>query len=228
MPVTKSAPATDDWPFVYLPHKSFPAIYIRGLAVVAAISLAAIWFIAPRHTLRRFDWHMFFLGVAFALLEVKALTTFALLFGSTWLVNSLVFFAILASVLIAVRVNARFTVRRIWIFYLLLFATLALNLAVRPETLLFGNVLARYFVASCLAFAPVFLANVIFSHSFRDTDLADIAFASNLFGIMLGGMLEYFSMLFGYHMLLWLVIAFYGFAMTSRQKEGHAPAAASV
>ncbi len=210
------APATDDWPFVYLPRKSFPSIYLRGLAVVIAISLAGIWWIAPPQTLRRFDWHMFFLGVAFALLEVKALITFALLFGSTWIVNSLVFFAILTSVLIAVRVNARFAVRRIWIFYVLLFGMLALNLVVRPDALLFENVWARYLVASALIFAPVFLANVIFSHSFRDTDQADVSFASNLLGIMAGGMLEYLSMLFGYHVLLWFVIAFYALALVWR------------
>ena len=215
------ASATDDWPFVYLPKKSFPAIYLRGLVVVAAISLAGIWWIAPPSTLRRFDWHMFFLGVAFALLEVKALITFALLFGSTWIVNSLVFFAILTSVLIAVRVNARFRVRRIWIFYVLLFGMLALNLVLRPETLLFANVFARYLLASVLAFAPVFLANVIFSHAFRDTEIADIAFASNLLGIMAGGMLEYLSMLFGYHALLWLVIAFYALAMILRSQGTH-------
>ena len=215
------ASATDDWPFVYLPKKSFPAIYLRGLVVVAAISLVGIWWIAPPSTLRRFDWHMFFLGVAFALLEVKALITFALLFGSTWIVNSLVFFAILASVLIAVRVNARFRVRRIWIFYVLLFGMLALNLVIRPETLLFANVFARYLLASVLAFAPVFLANVIFSHAFRDTEIADIAFASNLLGIMAGGMLEYLSMLFGYHALLWLVIAFYALAMILRSQGTH-------
>jgi hypothetical protein len=209
-------PATDDWPFVYLPRQSFPALYLRGLAVVAAISLAGIWWIAPRSARRRFDWKMFFLGAAFALLEVKALITFALLFGSTWIVNSLVFFAILASVLIAVRVNVTFRVRRIWISYLLLFGMLALNLVVRPETLLFANVFARYAIASGLTFAPVFLANVIFSHAFRDTETADIAFASNLLGIMTGGMLEYLSMLFGYHALLWLVIAFYVFAMVLR------------
>ena len=92
---------------------------------------------------------------------------------------------------------------------MLLFGTLALNLAVRPETLLLQNALLRYAVASVLIFAPVFLANVIFSNSFRDTDKADVAFASNLLGIMVGGMLEYLSMLSGYHMLLWLVIAFY-------------------
>jgi Spermine/spermidine synthase domain len=216
MGTTSIPPATDDWPFVYLPHPSFPSLYLRGLAVVAAISLAGIWWIAPRDVLRRFDWKMFFLGAAFALLEVKALITFALLFGSTWIVNSLVFFAILASVLVAVRVNTLFRVRRIGIFYLLLFAMLALNLLVRPETLLFVNVFARYFTASLLTFAPVFLANVIFSHAFSDTETADIAFASNLLGIMTGGMLEYLSMLLGYHALLWLVIAFYAVAMVLR------------
>jgi len=215
---TDKPPATDDWPFIYLPKKSFPALYLRGLAVILAISLAAIFLVAPRSTLRRFDWHMFFLGVAFALLEVKALTTFALLFGSTWNVNSLVFFAILTSVLIAVRVNARFTFRRIWIFYVLLFGMLVLNLAVRPETLLLQNAIARYVIASSLIFAPVFLANVIFSNSFRETELADVSFASNLLGIMVGGMLEYFSMLVGYHMLLVAVIAFYFLAMMLRAR----------
>ncbi|MFN2623194.1 MAG: spermidine synthase [Chthoniobacterales bacterium] len=216
MGMTSIRPATDDWPFVYLPRPSFPGLYLRGLALVAAISLAGIWLIAPRSVLRRFDWHMFFLGAAFALLEVKALIVFALLFGSTWIVNSLVFFAILASVLIAVRVNVRFRVRRIWIFYLLLFGMLGLNLVVRPETLLFANAFARYLVASVLTFAPVFLANVIFSNSFRDTETADVAFASNLLGIMTGGMLEYLSMLYGYHALLWLVIGFYALAMVLR------------
>lgn len=221
------APATDDWPFVYLRQKSFPTIYLKGLAVIAVISLAAIFWIAPRRTLRRFDWHMFFLGVAFALLEVKALTTFALLFGSTWIVNSLVFFAILSSVLLAVLVNARFPIQRVWIFYLLLFGMLALNLAVRPEALLFQNAAARYLVASVLIFAPVFLANVIFSNAFRDTEAADVAFASNLLGIMVGGMLEYLSMLFGYHMLLWLVVAFYAIAMLWRNVRTRAPALSS-
>ena len=213
---TDKPPATDDWPFIYLPKKSFPALYLRGLAVILSISLAAIFLVAPRSTLRRFDWHMFFLGVAFALLEVKALTTFALLFGSTWNVNSLVFFAILSSVLIAVLVNTRFRFRRIWIFYVLLFGMLVLNLVVRPEALLLQNAIVRYVIASSLIFAPVFLANVIFSNSFRETELADVAFASNLLGIMVGGMLEYFSMLVGYHMLLVAVIAFYFLAMMLR------------
>ncbi len=214
-PVTSGAPtpATDDWPFVYLREKGFPSIYIAGLATIGLISLVGIFGIAPRRTLRQFDWHMFFLGMAFALLEVKALITFALLFGSTWIVNSLVFFAILTGVLLAVLVNARFKVRRIWISYVLLFAMLVLNLLVQPNSLLFQNPALRYVVASFLAFAPVFLANIIFSNSFRDSEAADVAFASNLLGIMVGGMLEYFSMVTGYYLLLVPIIVFYGCAL---------------
>jgi SAM-dependent methyltransferase len=211
-------PATDDWPFLYLLDRSFPSIYLAGLGVVGLISLAGVFAIAPRRTLRRFDWHMFFLGMAFALLEVKSLTTFALLFGSTWLVNSLVFFAILSSVLLAVLLNSRLRIRRIRVFYVLLFATLALNLALPPEALLLDNVALRYVVASVLAFAPVFLANVVFANSFRDSPTADVAFASNLLGIMAGSMFEYASMLIGYHLLLLPVIAFYALAMLLRAR----------
>ena len=210
--------ATDDWPFLYLKEPTIAPHYwiALGLVILWALLLVGRAARLSGTSFRRFSPHFFVLGVAFLLLETRSLVTFSLLFGSTWIVNSLVFFAILASVLIAVRVNVRFRVRRIWIFYLLLFGMLALNLVVRPETLLLSNVFARYLVASVLAFAPVFLANVIFSNSFRDTEIADIAFASNLLGIMTGGMLEYLSMLFGYHALLWLVIAFYALAMVLR------------
>ncbi len=216
-PLNASTPATDDWPFLYLRERSFPTLYIAGLGVVFLFALLGTGALAPRRVLRRFDWHMFFLGVAFMLLEVKSLTTFALLFGSTWLVNSLVFFAILSSVLLAVLVNSRLKIWRITPFYLLLFGVLVLNLLLPPEILLLNNPVARYLLASILAFVPVFLANIIFANSFRDTEAADIAFASNLLGIMVGGAMEYFSMLIGYRLLLIPVIVFYACALLLRR-----------
>ena len=218
-PLTNATMATDDWPFLYLVDHSFPLIYIMGLLMIAVYAVGGTLLLAPRQTLRRFDWHMFFLGVAFMVLEVKSLTTFSLLFGSTWFVNSLVFFAILSSVLLAVLVNSRLKIRRISIWYLLLFGVLVLNLVLPPEALLLNNPILRYILASILAFTPVFLANIIFANSFRDSEAADISFASNLIGIMFGGGLEYFSMLFGYHWLLILVIVFYGCAMLLRHRR---------
>jgi Spermine/spermidine synthase domain len=218
-PLTAATPATDDWPFLYLQDRSFPIIYILGLVMVAVFALVGIVTLAPRKTLRRFDWHMFFLGMAFMLLEVKSLTTFSLLFGSTWLVNSLVFFAILSSVLLAILVNRHFQFKRISLFYLLLFGVLVVNILLPPNALLLSNPLLRYVLASLLAFTPVFLANIIFTNSFRDSETADIAFASNLLGIMVGGAMEYFSMLFGYRLLLIPVILFYACALLLRLRS---------
>jgi hypothetical protein len=147
------------------------------------------------------------------------LTTFSLLFGSTWLVNSLVFFAILSSVFLAIIVNRFFKLKHIGLFYVLLFGILVLNIVLPPETLLLGNLVARYLLASILAFAPVFLANIIFTNSFRDSEAADIAFASNLIGIMVGGGMEYLSMLIGYRLLLVFVIAFYALAFLFRHRK---------
>ncbi len=221
-PLTNEPVATDDWPFLYLYEPGFALIYILGLLMVAFYALGGTLLLAPRKTLRRFDWHMFFLGVAFMLLEVKNLTTFSLLFGSTWFVNSFVFFAILSSVLLAILVNSRLKMRRIGIWYLLLFGVLLLNLLLPPEALLLSNPIARYLAASILAFTPVFLANIIFTNSFRDSEAADISFASNLLGIMVGGGLEYFSMLFGYRWLLVLVMVFYTCALILRYRRSDA------
>ena len=63
-------------------------------------------------TIRKFSPHFFVLGMAFLLLETRAITSFSLLFGTTWLVNSLTFFAILTSVLLAIFVNSRWPIRR--------------------------------------------------------------------------------------------------------------------
>jgi hypothetical protein len=138
--------------------------------------------------------------------------SFSLLFGSTWIVNALAFFAILASVLIAILVNARFRIRRPGLLYGSLFAALAIAFAIPPESLLVDPPWLRYLLAGVLAFAPVFLANLVFTYSFRDTRTADMAFASNLLGAMVGGAMEYIALITGYRALLLVVAALYALA----------------
>jgi hypothetical protein len=94
-----------------------------------------------------------------------------------------------------------------------------------PDALLLSNPILRYVLASVLAFTPVFLANIIFTNSFRDSEAADIAFASNLLGIMIGGGMEYFSMVFGYRLLLIPVIIFYACALLLRLRSRRTPGA---
>jgi hypothetical protein len=93
-----------------------------------------------------------------------------------------------------------------------LFASLAIAYVLPPESLLIDPPALRYTLAAALAFAPVFFANLVFSYSFRDTRTADMAFASNLLGAMVGGALEYLALITGYRALLLLVALLYALA----------------
>jgi SAM-dependent methyltransferase len=203
--------ATDDWPFLYLRTPFIAPHYLAGLAFALLIAILGIAGAARvgGTSVRRFSPHFFVLGAAFLLLETRSLVSFSLLFGSTWLVNALAFFAILASVLLAILVNARWRIQRAGVLYGLLFAALAVAFVLPPESLLIDPPWLRYLLAGVVAFAPVFLANLVFTYSFRDTRTADMAFASNLLGAMAGGAMEYMALLTGYRFLLVVVAAFY-------------------
>jgi hypothetical protein len=204
--------ATDDWPFLYLRTPGIAPYYLAALAILLAFAVMAVA-VASRVTgvpLRRgFSPHFFVLGVAFLLLETRSIVTFSLLFGTTWSVNALVFFAILLSVLVAIGISARFPLRRPAPLYFGLFGALALAWLLPPEQLLIDPPALRYALAAGLAFAPIFFANLVFAHSFRDTAAADMAFASNLLGAMVGGALEYVALISGYRSLLLIVAALY-------------------
>ncbi len=207
-------PARDDWPFLYLREPGTPTHYVIALALVLLWAVLLVGRAVARSgtSVRRFSPHFFLLGIAFLLLETRSLVTFSLLFGSTWVVNSFVFFAILASVLAAIGVNARFRIRDPRPLYIALFASLLIGYLLPPASLLLEPAWLRYGVASALAFAPVFFANLVFSYSFRDTRTADMAFASNVLGAMVGGAFEYVALASGYQALLIGVAMLYGLA----------------
>jgi SAM-dependent methyltransferase len=218
--VAPPIPATDDWPFLYLLTPSIAPIYLVAMLLVLLWAGLLIWRASAVSgtSFRRFSPHFFLLGVAFMLLETRSLVTFSLLFGTTWLVNALVFFAILAGVLAAILVNARLRIHRPEWLYLGLFGALALAYALPPATLLIDPPWLRYVVASAIAFAPVFLANLVFTYSFRDTRTADTSFASNLLGAMVGAVLEYVSLVTGYQALLLLVAVIYLLAFLTARR----------
>jgi SAM-dependent methyltransferase len=206
--------ATDDWPFLYLREPSLAPYYLAALAFMTLLAAGSIWYVLRRTnaSIGALSPHFFALGVAFLLLETKSLASFALLFGTTWIVNALVFFAILVSVLLSVGVTAWFKPRRMWPLYLGLVVSLTVGFLIPPERLLLDPPVLRYTLAAVVAFAPVFFANLVFTYSFRETRAADIAFASNLVGAMLGGVLEYAALLIGYRWLLVVVAIAYALA----------------
>jgi SAM-dependent methyltransferase len=92
------APATDDHPFVYLREAGIPNLYLVSIALILLASALAVRVISGPFRAMRSSLDLFFMGAAFLLLETKSVVQFALLFGTTWFVNALVFAGILLSV----------------------------------------------------------------------------------------------------------------------------------
>jgi spermidine synthase len=200
---------TDDFPFLYLREPSIPGLNLRGMVIVVAVSLAVLFAFAPVRS-ARLNGQMFFLGAGFMLLETKGVVHLALLFGSTWMVNSIVFAAILLMALLANLYVLVKSPRTLWPFYALLFASLLLNLAVPMTSFLALPVFIRSIVSCLVVFVPVFFAGVVFAATFRASRQTDFDIGCNIGGVILGGLSENLSLMLGFNNLLILAIVYYG------------------
>lgn len=214
------ATPSDDFPFLYLREAMIPALNLRGMAIVAICSLAILLAFAPVRSSRP-DGRMFFLGAGFMLLETKGIVQMALLFGSTWMVNSLVIASILVMALLSNLYVVRFRPKRLWPYYALLIGALVLNLCV-PVSGFLGATGPLKAAGSCLLlFVPVFFAGVVFSASFAASRRPDVAFGSNIGGAILGGLSENLSLVAGFRGLLVLAIVYYLLsAALGKREEG--------
>ncbi len=219
-------PAVDNAPFVYFKGDNFPPLYIITLGLIIAASLATVRGLGgPMREMRPYA-DLFFMGAAFMLLETKNIATFALLFGTTWFVNALVFGGVLLIVLAAVETTARFRTPPLNWVYAAIAASLALAWFVPEEWLLAMPFAPRLLAATLLAFVPIYLANVAFSKRFRDSGDTRSAFAVNLLGTILGGCLEYAALFTGYNNLLLAVGTLYLLAFVLVPRSGAQPLSA--
>jgi len=199
---------TDDWPFLYLREPAIPALNLRGMAIVAVLSLVILLAFAPVRRTRP-NGRMFFLGAGFMLLETKGVVHMALLFGATWMVNSIVFFAILTMILASNLYVLAARPRRLWPYYVLLVAALLVNSGIPMDDFLSLPGSSRVIASCAVVYLPVFFAGVIFATAFRSSTQPDVDFGSNIAGIILGGLSEYFSLILGFNHLLWIAIGYY-------------------
>jgi SAM-dependent methyltransferase len=197
-----ASPATDDHPFPYLRRPSIPALYLWVIAGVLLASGVCVRAVAgPLRRMRPYR-DLFLMGTGFLLLETKYVTGFALLFGTTWVVNAVVFAGVLVAVLLAVEATRRWPSPREPVLFGGLFAALAAAWLVPASWLLHLPVPARVVAAVALAFAPVFLANVVFAKRLAAAGDSATAMGANLLGAMVGGVLEYVALVVGYNALL--------------------------
>ena len=206
--------ATDDWPFLYLRKPMIPTLSWRGMLIMGGLGLLLILLFMPRHAKaenggRLLNLRMFFLGAGFMLIETKAVVTMALLFGGTWVVNSVVFMAVLVMILLANLWTFRIKPTHLWPYYTGLLLSLALNVMVSLDSFLGMNRPIQVLGASLLVFVPIFFAGVIFAGTFRRTTQPDRAFGINVAGAMVGGLAEYGSMALGFKYIVLIAIVFY-------------------
>ena len=208
--------ATDDWPFLYLRKPMIPTLSWRGMVIMGGLGLLLIWFFS-RKTIadgattiyNSLNLQLFFLGAGFMLIETKAVVTMALLFGGTWIVNSVVFTAILVMILLANLYTFRWKPANLWPYYTALVISLAVNVIVPLDAFL-GMSRAVQVLGSCLlVFTPIFFAGIIFAGSFRRSANADTAFGMNVAGAMMGGLAEYSSMALGFKYVVLIALLFY-------------------
>jgi hypothetical protein len=209
---------SDDWPFLYLREPTIPSLNLRGIALVAALSLLVLLVFAPVRTLRP-SGRLFFLGAGFMLLETKGVVHMALLFGSTWIVNSFVFFSILVMILLSNVFVLIYRPKMLWPYFLMLVVALAANCMIPMNSFLVLPGTSRIIASCSLVYLPVFFAGVIFATSFRESLNPEVDFGSNIAGIILGGLSEYLSLVLGFGHLLWVAIAFYLLAAAFRRQN---------
>ncbi|MDQ4051180.1 MAG: spermidine synthase [Actinomycetota bacterium] len=209
LPASYVEPARDDAPFLYYKGGMVPTIYLWALGGITIVSLIAVRLLGGPFRAMRPYADLFFMGAAFLLLETKNIATFALLFGTTWVVNALVFAGVLVIVLAAVETTRRLRTPPLPVVFAMIAGALGVAYVVRPEWLLALSFGPRLAAAVLLAFVPIYLANIAFAKRFAETADSQSGFGINLLGAMVGGCIEYAALLTGYRNLLIVVAGLY-------------------
>ena len=215
---------SDDWPYLYIEKPSIPRLYLLIIMSLVVLFVGAKKFlVSGGGGSGRINFHFFFLGCAFLLLEFQNVSKASLLFGSTWIVNSYIISAILFLTLLANIVVRYVRIRSILPVYALLLASVLATYFIPLEVFNTFGYPARSILASLALNTPVFFSGIIFMSSFKAAPARDIAFGSNLIGAALGGLLEPLSFVTGIRSLLLVVFVLYlvsFFFAPGRKKEG--------
>ncbi len=216
IPATGTPLPIDDWPFLYLRYKSVPFAYWFTLSVLLALCFLVIkQVLGPnqgpslRMIIRDRNPFLFLLGAGFMLIEVKSISDLSLLFGSTWMVNSVVIASILLMILFANLLVMKWQLRSMNWVYVGLVLSLIASYFIKPAALAGLNFHNKALVGGFLSAFPIFFAGVLFATVFREVRDIALAFGANLLGAMIGGILENLSMVYGIAFLNLVALAIY-------------------
>ncbi len=224
MPDKSERIITDDWPHLYLASKPVDLGYLLILAIVLLLGFAAARQ-ALFASLNWSMWQLFFLGAAFLLLELQSIARLALIYGSTWLTSSIVITCVLIMLLFANLIVLKWPeklARGIDLVYIALFLSLFASyfLPVGEALSLSSGFVGQAFV-TIVTVLPMFLAGLIFGTAFSQQSQSGRAMAFNLFGAVIGAIVEYLSNYLGVNSLVLVAAVLYlgsYFALRARRK----------
>jgi len=202
-------PSTDDWPFLYLSPVAFDPLF---LAVSFCILLLAIALTGSslKHESSPRRWHLFCLGAGFLLLELSIIDRLSLIFGTTWIVNSVCILALLTAIIASnILIIKKPALMPVSAMYAGLLSTLLLVYLLPVQTFNSMGIWLGGGIAAVLCAVPVFFAGLIFSTSFKSEDKPNAGLAFNMLGAVIGGLLEYIGTFTGIRSLLLVAACFY-------------------
>jgi hypothetical protein len=203
---------TDDWPYIYVQPNVIDYPYLLVVAEILLVSIYA----ARRHLFQHNEastWQLFFMGAAFMLIELHAISFLSLLFGSTWVTAALVINGILIMIFLAnllvIKLGVAITTKQPAV-YAALIATILISYFLPTEQLINSvESSLAYAILSFFTILPMGVAAIIFSSAFSRVPNASRALAFNLFGAVIGGLLEYLSNYTGIRNLLLVAASLY-------------------
>jgi hypothetical protein len=213
--------STDDWPFLYMPRRVYPFSYLAVVGMLLISAMVLVWGLAPARP-RPSQAPFFFLGAGFMLVETKGITELGLTFGNTWQVIGVVIAGILAMAFLANWCAQHWQFVRQELLYLLLMASLALGWFLADQGGFSSSLFGRLAAVVVLTL-PMFFSGLIFSTLLRSNADLSGAMAANLIGVILGGILEYNSMYFGFRTLYLIAMVLYLVAYLTSPIVGTSP-----
>jgi len=206
---------SDDWPFFYLEKKMYPRTYLILLALVLGTAFFLVRGLLPSRHFEPSALSFFFLGGGFMLVETKAITELGLVFGNTWQVVGITIVSVLVMAYFANLFAARLNRRILTPAFIGLSAVLMAGYYVASHGSIPAISFPEKLMLVALLASPLFFSGLAFSTLLKAAPNVSTAMAYNLMGAMLGGILEYNSMRFGFSFLYLIGLLLYGLALMS-------------
>lgn len=217
MPAAENLP-TDDWPFFLMEKPAYPVNYVVSLALVLLLSFVLVRQVLPGQGVRAGMMPFFFMGAGFMLIETKAISELSLAFGNTWQVVAVTVVCVLLMAYAANIVAARAAGRLLWPAFAGILIAVAAGYWAVTHDVIDPRAAGGGVMMAMLLTCPLFFSGIVFSTLFARTKDVGGAMAYNIMGAMLGGLLEYNAMRFGFSALYPLGAVVYLMAAVSAMR----------